>query len=194
MAKVSRTLSGIALPTTIKLNIGCGGSAEKWRYTFDRVGEVKATGPGTAFINLGCTTTSCTKASKGQAGSTTRNPVTDSKQCTSRASDFWKQMTGSYPAWSGDAGYWDDNAPSKGWTHRAWPEPDSLMVTQPTRSNSAGHVGYVADVRVSNGTTQVKIYDRNTDFKGTDRNGVWLNLPAGARFIRVPPRFTQHNR
>jgi surface antigen len=103
-------------------------------------------------------------------------------------------MTGSYPSWSGNAGYWDDNAPTKGWAVRGWPEPDSLMISQPTSRNLAGHVGYVADTRVYNGVTQVKIYDRNFDFRGTDRNGLWMGVPSGARFIRVPPRFTPYNR
>lgn len=194
MAKISLTLSSVALPTTVSLNVGCGGSTSSWRYVYNGVGAVKANGSGTVFINLGCTTSSCSTAARGQAGSTTTNPGADSKQCTWRASEFWKQMTGSYPSWGGNAGYWDNNAPGKGWGVRSWAEPDSLMVWQPTTSNQSGHVGYVADTRVSNGVTQVKIYDRNSDFRGTDRNGVWLNVPGGARFIRVPPRSTTYNR
>jgi hypothetical protein len=194
MAKISRTLSNVAVPTTVSLNVGCGGTSSSWRYAYNRLGNVKASATGTVFINLVCTTSRCTTAPRGLAGSTARNPVSDPTQCTYRAAEFWKQMAGSYPSWGGNAGYWDDNAPTKGWAVRGWAEPDSLIVWQPTTGNPYGHVGYVADTRVVNGVTQVKIYDRNYDFRGTNRNGVWLNLPAGVRFIRVPPRFTPYNR
>jgi surface antigen len=108
-------------------------------------------------------------------------------------------MTGSYPGWGGNAGFWDDSdrAPRLGWGVRSWPEPDSLMVWQPT-AGGVGHVGYVADVRNSNGAMQVRIYDRNSDNRPYDgkiydrgtATEPWITIPSGARFIRVPPRFT----
>jgi surface antigen len=107
------------------------------------------------------------------------------------------------PGWGGDAGFWDDNAPVLGWEHRGWPEPDSLMVWQPT-GGGVGHVGYVADVRSSNGAMQVKIYDRNADNLPYDGKiydrprpapaDPWISIPPGTRFIRVPTRFTPYNR
>lgn len=197
-AIISLTLSSVTVPTTISLNIGCGGSTSNWRYVFNNVGSVRATGSGTVFINPGCTTTRCTLAPRGTGGSTTVNPGAGSTQCTYRAAAFWKEMTGSFPGWGGNAGEWDDSnrAPRLGWSVRNWPEPNSIMVTQPSGSGLGryGHVGYVADVRVSGGTTQVKIYDRNYDGRGGDRNGVWVSIPSGARFIQAPPRFTTHNR
>lgn len=194
MAKISRTLSNVTVPTMVSLNVGCGGETSQWKYVFNGLGNVKATKAGTVFINLDCTTTSCTRAPRGQAGSTTDNPGEDSTQCTWRASEFWKQMAGSYPPWGGHAGYWDDNdnAPRTGWQVRGWAEPDSIMVWQPATLPPYGHVGYVADTRVSNGVTQVKIYDRAAG--RADRQGAWISVPAGARFIRVPPRFTPYNR
>jgi hypothetical protein len=194
IAKVSLTLASVALPTTVSLNVGCGGSSATWRHVFNGLGKVKASASGTVFINVGCTTASCSVAPRGTAGSTTVNPGADSKQCTYRASAFWKQMTGSFPSWNGDAGAWDNNAPTKRWQVRAWAEPDSLMVWQPWTGNKYGHVGYVADTRVSSGVTQVKIYDRNWDGVGGDRGGVWIGIPSKASFIRVPPRFTTYNR
>lgn len=192
MAKVSRKLENVKLPTTVSLNVGCGtrGASGKWRYVFNGLGRVRATGPGTVFVNVGCTTSGCTTAPRGPAG-TAVNLFPDSIQCTYRAAAFWRQMTGSYPSWDGDAGWWDDN--SSGWAKRGWAEPDSLMVWQPGPTSSRyGHVGYVADTRVASGRTLVKIYDRN--WGPSDRQGVWITVPPGARFIRVPPRFTPRNR
>jgi surface antigen len=212
MARIGRTLSSVTVPTTVKINVGCGGSTSSWGYVFNGLGNVRATGTGTVFINVGCTTLSCTSAPKGTGGIAT-NPATESdprtlygkEWCTYRASEFWKQMTGSYPGWGGDAGYWDDldRAQRLGWGVRSWPEPDSLMVWQPGTAGAVGHVGYVADVRNGNGAMQVKIYDRNWDGRPYDgqiydrprpSTDPWINLPSGARFIRVPPRFTPHNR
>jgi hypothetical protein len=194
MAKVGLVLTSVTLPTTVSLNVGCGLNGTSWRYVYNGLGKVTASASGTVFINLGCTTTSCTTAPRGLAGSITVNPVNDMSQCTYRASAFWRQMAGSYPSWGGNAGWWDDNAPAKGWGVRGWAEPDSIMVWQPSTGGASadGHVGYVANTRVENGVTKVKIYDRNWD--PTDRNGVWMTVPSGAKFIRVPPRFTSHNR
>jgi hypothetical protein len=114
------------------------------------------------------------------------NVVKDRTQCTYRAAEFWKLMTRRYPNWGGNAGYWDDNARSAGWSVRSWPRINSLFVTQPTSSNPYGHVGYVADVRVYKGALQMKVYDRNHDFRGSDRNGIWITWTSSMRFI-VPP-------
>lgn len=112
--------------------------------------------------------------------------VRDRTLCTYRAADFWKLMAKRYPNWAGNAGYWDDNAKAVGWSVRAWPGINSLFVTQPTSANKCGHVGYVADVRVSRGALQLKIYDRNHDYRGGDRNGVWGGWSSSMWFI-VPP-------
>lgn len=206
-ARIGLKLSSVTLPTKIKINVGCGRNGSQWKKVFNGLGGVTAKATGTVFINVGCTTSSCSKAPRGSGGSTTWNPATESdprtqygkEWCTYRASEFWKQMTGSYPGWGGNAGYWDNNAPKLGWGVRSWPEPDSLMVWQPTSTNGYGHVGYVADVKNDNGTKKVKIYDRNWNNRPYDgdiynRNGKWIAIPPGARFVRVPPRFTRYNR
>jgi surface antigen len=208
-AKIGLTISSVALPTTVSLNVGCGTNGTAWKYVYNELGNVKASATGTVFINVGCTTTKCTTAPRGTGGSTSTNPAAEStastlygqEWCTYRAAAFWKQMTGSFPGWGGNAGNWDDpnRAPSLGWQVRSWPEPDSLMVWQPTATNRYGHVGYVADVKVENGAAKVKIYDRNWNnrpYDGVvyDRSGEWISIPGGARFIRVPPRFTPYNR
>jgi hypothetical protein len=202
MADISLTLSSVALPTTVSLNVGCGtNSSGGWRYVYNGVGQVRATATGTVFINLGCTTTACGIAPKGQLDSRTDNGF-ETKYCTRRGAEFWKQMTGSYTPWRtstgkyGDAGVWDDLAPGTGWAVRAWAEPDSLMIWQGSSDvkDPSGHVGYVARVRNSSSGVEVLIYDRNWNGDGADRNAVWVNVPANGRFIRVPPRFTPHNR
>lgn len=109
-------------------------------------------------------------------------------QCTGRAASFWKEMTGRFPNWGGDAHAWDTNASATGWAVRSWPRPDSLAVWQPNMagSGSLGHVGYVADTRVSSGVLQMRIYDRN--WGDRDRNGDWINFTSGMKFIVPPPR------
>jgi surface antigen len=97
-------------------------------------------------------------------------------------------MTGRFPNWGGNAGYWDTNAAATGWKVEAVPFADSIVVMQPTATNAAGHVGWVADTRVKSGVLQVKVYDRNSNFKCINRDGVWLNVASSMRFIVVPPR------
>jgi hypothetical protein len=178
------------LPTSIYLNVGCGGKPAKWRSS-SRTPTVSVSSGSVLYLNTECNGLgSCAYFPKenNTPPAPSYNPAADSTQCTWRAAEFWKKMTGRYPNWRGNAGYWDDNAATTGWAKRSWPRPDSLAVWQPTASNPAGHVGYVADTRVSNGVLQMKIYDRNYDFRGTDRNGVWLNFVRGMKFIVVPPR------
>jgi hypothetical protein len=190
MARVSRRLDGVRLPTTVSLNVGCGTRGTQWRYVLTGLGKVRATGTGTVFINVVCDTSRCTTVPRGPAGPSV-NPMRDSTQCTHRAAAFWRQMTGSFPSWGGDAGWWDTN--SAGWAKRNWAQPDALMVWQPGPTSSRyGHVGYVADTRVVAGRTEVEIYDRN--WGPSDRQGAWITVPPGAQFIRVPPRFTPYDR
>jgi hypothetical protein len=189
MAKVSRTLEGVRLPSTVSLTVGCGIERGRWRHVISGLGKVRTGGSGTVFINVACNTDHCLTAPRGPAGPAggAANPMSDSTQCTNRAAAFWRAMTGSFPSWGGDAGWWDDN--SVGWAKRGWAEPDSLMVWQPgPTSSTSGHVGYVADTRVAAGTIEVKIYDRN--WGSADRHGAWIPIPPDAEFIRVPPRFT----
>jgi len=97
-------------------------------------------------------------------------------------------MTNRFPNWRGDAGYWDDNAAATGWKVEGVPMADSIAVWQPGTASAWGHVGYVADTRVSSGVLQMKVYDRNWDGNGGNRNGVWLNARSDQRFIVAPPQ------
>jgi hypothetical protein len=94
MARIGRTLSSVTVPTTVKINVGCGGSTTSWRYVFNGLGNVRATGTGMVFINVGCTTGGCTSGPKGTGGVAT-NPAAESNPttlygkewCTYRASE-----------------------------------------------------------------------------------------------------------
>jgi surface antigen len=117
-----------------------------------------------------------------------KNPAYNSLQCTWRAAEFWKEMTGRYPNWGGDAHAWDDNAGATGWAVRSWPRPDSIVVWQKNQiSGGVGHVGYVADTKVSGGKLLMKVYDRNRVGQGVDKTE-WLAFQPGMRFIVPPPR------
>lgn len=190
VAKFSRTMSTNP-GTTLYLNVGCGGSTATWGSS-SRTPSVKfAAGAGkTLYYNVECGSVgkcSMFPMENNTPAAPARNSL-DPKQCTKRASDFWKEMTGRFHNWAGHAGSWDDNAAATGWAVRSWPRPDSLIVWQPNQAGagSVGHVGYVSDTRVSSGKLQMKVYDRN--WGGSDRNGVWVNFVSGMKFIVPPPR------
>lgn len=189
------------LPTIVRLDVGCGGTPAAWGSN-NHSPNLSIGGMGYTSLNLWCHNNgACNWAANGSgsAPSPSFNPASGVCWCTWRAADFWKQMTGRYPNWGGDAGYWDDNAAARGWTVSA-PNPSpaarprSLFITQPTARNSAGHVGFVRDVRIYNGATQILISDRNSDgscLNGTqavfDRTDAWINVAPDMRFIIPPP-------
>ena len=141
------------------------------------------------YVNTTCNGTgSCTyfPLENNTPAAPTTNPVSNTSLATWRAAEYWHLMTSRYPNWGGNAGAWDDNAKATGWTVESWPRVNSLFVAQPATGQPTGHVGYVADVRVYNGLVQLRVYDRNADLHGTDRNGAWINFSSSMRFI-VPP-------
>ena len=192
MARYSRTFT-TTLPSTIYFSVGCGSGSTSgsWK-TSNNSGQATVSSGTVLYDNFTCNGSgTCVEfpMEDNTPAAPLNNPGSDPSQCTWRASDFWRLMTGRYPNWGGNAGYWDDNAQATGWSVVSWPRVNSLFVSQPTGSNKAGHVGYVADVRVSSGQLQMKIYDRNYDLRGTDRDGVWIAWTNSMRFI-VPPART----
>ncbi|WP_459722668.1 CHAP domain-containing protein [Actinophytocola sp. KF-1] len=189
IARFSKSFS-TRLSTTIYFSVGCGrGSAPGSWKTSNASPKVTVSSGSIYYTNAECNargTCSYFPMEDNRPAAPSTNVVKDRTQCTYRAGEFWKLMTKRYPNWGGNGGYWDDNAKAVGWSVRAWPRINSLFVKQPTSSNPAGHVGYVADVRVYNGALQMKIYDRNYDFRGSDRNGTWIAWTSSMRFI-VPP-------
>lgn len=201
VARYSRTFS-TNLSSGIYLNVGCGGSTSAWS-TSNRTPSKTVSSGRILFMNARCNTSTRTCAFPPLENNTpaapSTNPFYDSTRsdprrdgtgwCTYRAAAFWQTMTGRYPNWRGDAGYWDNNAAATGWRVEGVPFPDSIAVWQPGTASSFGHVGYVADVRVSSGRLEMKIYDRNWDGRGGDRNGAWVPFTdSSMRFIVAPPQ------
>jgi hypothetical protein len=202
IARYSRQFT-TALPSKIWLSVGCGGTKQSWGSS-NNTPQKSVSSATTVYMNTTCnvSTKTCSfPAAPTNNGSTTTNPITDTHQCTYRASAYWKVMTGRYPAWFvnghlGDAGYWDDNAKTYHWSVWSFAAAGSLFVQQPWTDSSGrkhvGHVGFVADTRVYNGVLQTKIYDRNNDgivSNIDDRNAVWITPKAGTTYI-VPPAWT----
>lgn len=176
--------------TSITVTAGCGGSTKTWASSHKGPAvQVKVAKDSALFMNLDCQGSGCVryKMEDNTPAASKSNPVTDSTQCTWSASEFWRQMTGRYHNWAGNAGDWDTNAKDTGWTVLSWPRPDSLAIWQPDMEGAGwtGHVGYVGDVRVRSGKLQVRVWDRNW---GPDRNGVWIDFIEGMKFIVAPPR------
>jgi surface antigen len=194
VARYSRTLS-TNLPSKIGLNVGCGGSTTTWKYKPKTPDKTVSSG-SVLYLNTTCTTSACSFYPNRTStptysffDSSYKDPRGDGKGwCTYRAAAFWKEMTGQNPNWRGDAGDWDDYAEAKKWAIGTVPRPDSIVVWQPGTASTWGHVAYVADVRKYNGALQMKVYDRNWDGKGGDRNGTWVTARSDNRFILAPPR------
>lgn len=188
------------LASNVSLNVGCGGTRARWS-TSNRTPSIRIATGSILFMNTRCNTTTKTCAFSplvSTPAAPATNPAFDATLGdprhngigwgTYRAAEFWKTMTGRYPNWGGDAGDWDDNAKKLGWRIEGVPFPDSLAVWQPGTASKWGHVGYVSDVQVTNGVLQMKIYDRNWDTRGGDRNGIWVTPRADQRFIVAPPQ------
>lgn len=176
------------LPSTVFLDVGCGGTESAWAST-NRTPSTSVPAGTILYLNTTCNGTgSCTyfPLENNTPAAPTTNPVQNTSQATWRAAEYWHLMTSRYPNWSGNAGAWDDNAKATGWTVESWPRVNSLFVAQPATGQPTGHVGYVADVRLHDGLLQLRVYDRNADLHGTDRNGAWINFSSSMRFI-VPP-------
>jgi len=191
IARVGRRLE-TTLPTTISASVGCGGSSSSWGSS-SPTPAVKVAAASTLHYNVECAAVGSCRTFRNDDNdppSPATNPTADSTQCTYRASEFFKIMTGRHRNFYGDAGTWDTAAANVGWEIRSWPRPDSIAIWQPNQAgaSSAGHVGYVADTRVASGVLQMKIYDRNWIGPGEDRNGVWVPFAAGMKFIVAAPR------
>lgn len=192
-ARFSRTFVS-NLSTKVSLSIGCGGKPSKWGTT-TKTGALTVKTGTLIYFNVHCSTSTkrCTTPpleNDTPKASRTVNSVgaAYADQCTYRAAEFWKVMTGRYPNWSGNAYQWAGNAKATGWQLESFATPDSIAVTPSSAASSFGHVAYVADVRVASGKVQLKIYDRNFDFHGHDRNAVWVDTKPGMRFISAPAR------
>lgn len=182
------------LPTTLRLDVGCGGTKEKWGSNNKTPSLAVPAGASSRTINAWCEVDgTCAWAHK--ENNDPKAPKTNpfgTCWCTYRAAEIWEQWVGRYPNWGGDAALWDTNAANAGWDVKDTPRPRALFVSQGTANNPAGHVGGVDDVRIKDGKVQIKIRDRNSNFacnqgKVYDRNDYWMNVQSGMKFIIPPP-------
>lgn len=181
-----------ALPSSVFLTVGCGGTPQKWA-TSNKT--TKFTLSGSKVVNAGCNAAgTCSFPKKITSPTpTSYNPVGTAYkcQCTYFAAEKWKAATGSYPNWKeadgsgriGNAINWDDNAARIGWQIGSVPRPRSLFVVN---SGPYGHVGYVHDVRISGGVVEVLISDQNITSKANCadiRTKVWIRPTSAYKYI-----------
>lgn len=187
-------------PTQVRLHVGCGGSEDKWG-SENRSKNIKVASGSSRVVNASCDGKGgCSYAPNKNSGPTSPNPVGPSNkcQCTYFAAQKWKDMTGRYPDWQmpdgsgriGNAKDWDENAANYGWRVSSFAQPRALFVEN---SGTFGHVGYVKDVRVSNGKLQIRIEDQNSDnsntcfIRGVD-TAQWIDATTTMKFIVAPPK------
>jgi hypothetical protein len=162
--------------TSISLHVGCAiaqGTSSTWasdNYTPNYNNTSNSTAPlvinalncssGTTLVAKKTVTGACTLPTQGVGTSSATNPG-DHGYCTCGASYFWKNNTGSYPSWTGDADVWVKGAQSKKWTVVSFPAPHALIVW-----TGQDHVGWVTSV---NWSAQTLTY--------IDMNGgnIWVN-------------------
>lgn len=160
----------------IRLDIGCGGTASRWRrtlltpdfrtkngFTENRrcVGTAKAA--NRAVVCKPSPQAKTTSANQGIEG-----------YCTWGAYEKWKAWTGrgDYPDIGGHAKQMDDNAKAKGFYVGSVPHVGSMVVFNDAAYDPWGHVGWVTAVRL----TDKKVY-----FDYIDMNGgtVWVDQANG---------------
>ena len=180
VAYYSRTITS-AVAVGVALHVGCGGTARKW-LADDRMPGRLSVSPGRQFVinALACGTDlptlvpgrtligSCSLPPAGKGGSLTSDPG-DPGNCTCGAAFFWKENTGSYPAWGGNANVWADastGAPASGWDVVDFPVPHALVVWP---SGRFGHVAWVTGINWR--TSTLRFIDMN--------GGNWTDPAAG---------------
>jgi len=185
VASYSKTLS-TALPTNISLHVGCGGTSSSWwgdNWTPNKAIGGSATlnarcseGPGTA-VRCAWPATGASRSYNGFAGG----------YCTWGAAEKWKQNTGAYPGWNGDAMYWDTNARSAGWTVVSTPRARAVVVMEPgATTSSVGHVAWVNSYRISGSTIYLNITDMNRYSLGVWSTYERVYQPGQMSFIMAP--------
>jgi hypothetical protein len=148
--------------TAISLHVGCAiaqGTSSTWasdNYTpnYNNTSNSTATlainaldcSSGITLVARQTVTGACTLPNTGTSSSSLTNPG-DYGYCTCGASYFWKNNTGGYPSWSGDANVWASGAQNQKWTVVSFPAPHALIVW-----SASDHVGWVTSVNWNNQT------------------------------------------
>lgn len=147
-ATYKATVSVTSTPTTIRLHVGCGGTAQSW-WSTNLTPTIKIT--RSVVLNTFCREAAgkaqrCVWPTKGSTRST--NPGY-AGYCTWGAAEKFRQYTGYYPAVSGDAAKWA--ASNGGFTVTSVPMAKSIVIFPATSTNSFGHVAWVDSVAVGTG-------------------------------------------
>jgi hypothetical protein len=170
--------------TSISLHVGCAiaaGTSGTWasdNHTPNYSNTANSTAPlvinalncssGTTLVAKKTVTGACALPTKGTLSSAATNP-SDHGYCTCGASYFWKNNTGGYPSWGGDASAWASGAHSMNWTVVSFPAPHALIVWA-----AGDHVGWVTSV---NWDSQTLTYvDMNGGNAWTDETQKKTNL------------------
>ena len=182
-AYFSKTVTFSQAKSSIKVKVGCGGTAASWAST--SMSPAK-TIKGSYVYNVWCadrvTGLGKCKPATLPGGSAT-NPF-DGGWCTWGAAEMWNRATGSYPSWYGNAVAWKANAQAQGFKIATYPRERALAVFDD--GGSVGHVAWVTKVWVSGSTTMFHIVEMNYGelWKWNERD---VAFGAGMSFIVAPP-------
>lgn len=177
-----------AASTKVRLHVGCGAkdTAGNWR---SNLRTKAATVAGSRTLNTKCDDTKAGTQDNKCAWPPQGNLApynlarADPTQCTYGALEWWKQRTGTYPKWSGDAKDWAVTAAQNKWQTSAVPHVRAIVVQPATKDNPWGHVAYVRDVYpVAGGQFDIRIQEKNWDWKGGVRERT-VRHQTGWRYI-----------
>lgn len=174
-----------ALPTQIRLHVGCGGSYSTW-WSNNRTPYWSISMSRT--LNTICAEaaevgTRCSWPAKGETRST--NPGA-AGYCTWGAAEKWKTATSSYPNLSGNASKWGSSATNADWTVTPIPMARSIVVFPASSSNSFGHVAWVTGLDLKSDGVYINIIEMNY--------GPWTDKNAGktVNFGKYTKRTVKH--
>lgn len=161
-AYFTKSLKTGGTSTTVKLDVGCGGTAKKW---WSNNSTPNITVKGNRVLNAQCSE----KAGKGARctwppkGVTVNGNLGAGGNCTWGALNWWKETTGYYPTTAGHANNWDNYMPGQGWRISRVPAVRSFVVFEASSSHPTyGHVGWVTGVKhVGNGQFDVTMKEMN---------------------------------
>lgn len=162
-AYFTKSLKSSGSSTTVKLDVGCGGTAKKW---WSNNSTPNATVKGNRVLNTQCSEkagkgTRCTWPPKGVTVPNNRGAA---KNCTWGALNWWKGTTGYYPATAGNAGNWDNYMPGQGWRISRVPAVRSFVIFEASTHPTVGHVGWVIGVKhVGSGQFDVTMKEMNVN-------------------------------
>lgn len=92
-----------------------------------------------------------------------------------------------YPAWGGNAGWWDNNAPASGWPVQSMPTSHSVVVFEPNTNGAStlGHVAWSDAVQARSDGVWIHITEMN--WTGFNRvSSRWVRHSTGMSYIPAP--------